>query len=228
MNKKEDIYQQLREKEGWRVDDLVLQQFPQIPPGIPQEATWRFRMQSLHRFQRYLEKHLRKGSRILDLESGNKWISTALSRQGYIVIGLEPGIDDYLQANRVFGKNPRLSWHHGPLDSLGENHEFDLILLAASLQYFPSLTQVDQQLAPRLRASGSIHILDSKLYPPHQLAAARERSRQYYQAVGFPEMADYYFHHSIEEAKSLGYKRRWPPWPWSSIRQGLTWWYRKI
>ena len=53
-------------------------------------------------------------------------------------------------------------------------------------------------LKPLLRSNGEIHIFDSPFYHSKDIAKAKERSVQYYQENGFPEMAKLYFHHNQE------------------------------
>lgn len=205
------------------VDDELLRRLPQVPAGNPHAAEWGIRGRSLDRFLRYLRRNLSPESRILDLGSGNGWISHALSLQGYHVLGLEPGTEDLDQARRVFGEGERLQWLQGDLQALPRSYGFDLILMAASVQYFPSLEELCRDLDSRLHPGGSIHILDSVLYPHSQVESARQRSRDYYESLGFAEMAGYYHHHSQQGARRLGFRKLWPIWPFS---EGLQWWAR--
>lgn len=218
-------YRQLREKEAWVLDDKRLRLLPEVPTGDAHAEAWKFRGNSLRRFQRYLKRNLAPGGRILDLGAGNGWITHALYLQGYDLLGLEPGTEDIDQARRVFGEGQRLRWQQGDLYSLPRTSTFDLVLLAASVQYFPDLSDLCQHLEGRLNKGGSIHLLDSRLYPESEINAARQRSRDYYAEIGFPEMADFYFHHSREEAKNLGFRKKWPLWPFSD---SLQWWCRKL
>ena len=41
-----------------------------------------------------------------------------------------------------------------------------------------------------------VHVLDSPFYAEAQLAAAHERSARHFAALGHPELADHYHHHS--------------------------------
>src|SRR5690606_305917 len=143
---------------------------------------------------------------------------------GYRVLGLEPLTEDIDQARRVYGSHEHLQWHHGDLDSLPSDLEFDLMLLAASIQYFSSLVGIILSLTNRLSPQGTVHVLASLFYPNHEVEAARQRSQRYYEQIGFPEMAAYYYHHSIEVARALGFRRKWPNWPFS---RSLQWWIRE-
>jgi hypothetical protein len=70
----------------------------------------------------------------------------------------------------------------------------DIVVLASVIQYVPDLTALVRALRDAL-ASGEIHILDSPLYRPADVAPAVEHSRGYYTRIGVPEMASHYHHH---------------------------------
>jgi hypothetical protein len=79
-------------------------------------------------------------------------------------------------------------------------------------------------------------MLDSPLYRVEEIPAARERTRTYYRSIGFPEMADYYFHHPVSALTEFSprwlyrpqgwqirlarrFGRSVSPFPWICIRQ---------
>ena len=78
------------------------------------------------------------------------------------------------------------------------------VSLIASIQYFPVLTDILGTALRYLKAGGELHIIDAHLYSPARVSAAKERSRAYYAALGVPEMAGYYFHHSIDALLPFG------------------------
>jgi hypothetical protein len=79
-------------------------------------------------------------------------------------------------------------------------------VFAASLQYFPSVINVLKQALAILDQRGEIHIIDTSFYDPLEVSQADQRSHQYYKALGFPEMAEYYSHHSISEFWGFKYR----------------------
>ena len=84
---------------------------------------------------------------------------------------------------------------------------FDTIVLASVIQYFPDLPNLLQALRGLLRPGGEIHLVDSPLYPLDAVPAARERTQAYYTSLGFPEMANHYYHHP--EDALVGLPARW-------------------
>ena len=76
---------------------------------------------------------------------------------------------------------------------------FDAILLASAIQYFPDLPMLLNTLFRYLMPHGEIHIIDSPIYTSDEIPNAIQRSRQYYASLGFPEMAEKYFHHCVTD-----------------------------
>ena len=89
--------------------------------------------------------------------------------------------------------------------------KFDAIVFAASIQYFASLKDMIKNTLQLLRPDGELHIIDSPFYSFPELLAANQRSRHYYESVGFPEMADFYFHHSLDDLENYDYKILYDP-----------------
>jgi SAM-dependent methyltransferase len=101
------------------------------------------------------------------------------------------------QAARVFAGQPGLTFVHG--DALAIEPPVgnaDVIVLAAAIQYFPDLPLAVRRLLSWLADDGELHILDSPLYAPSEVPAARARTRAYYAGLGVPEMAGAYHHHT--------------------------------
>ncbi len=111
---------------------------------------------------------------------------------------------------------------------------FNIIVVASVIQYFPDLPVLIRGLRKLLAKRGEVHIIDSTLYGEQELAAARERTEAYYAGLGFPQMAEQYFHHtrgeldefsprwlyrpnSIEARISRGLGQKGSPFPWICI-----------
>ena len=62
-----------------------------------------------------------------------------------------------------------------------------------------------------LPSGAEVHVLDSPLYRPAELAAARERTREHYGEVGAPEMARAYHHHCWETFAPLHFEVLYRP-----------------
>ena len=84
---------------------------------------------------------------------------------------------------------------------------FDTIIAASCVQYFPDLRKLINRLLELLAPSGEIHIIDSPIYrTTNEINAAQKRSRDHFISMGFPEMAEWYFHHSMGEIGNFNHK----------------------
>jgi SAM-dependent methyltransferase len=134
-----------------------------------------------------------------------------------------------VQARRVFAHRQNVTWVAADIFCPPFGRSFNVVVMASSIQYFPDLSQLIEALLPILRDNGEIHILDSPLYSKDDLPAARERSRRYYEQLGFPSMAAHYHHHT--PAALDPYHPVWlyhpdpsvkdSPFPWIRLRPGL-------
>ncbi len=238
FEEKEERYWNVRVKEGRAYSDDVVRRLPRVPPDHPRAAEWAARGDSLARLMRPVTRRQRP-LEILDLGCGNGWLANHLASSLTIhVVGMDLNRRELTQAARVFADNPRLKFLYA--DVFGADlpeGSFDLILLANVIQYFPDLPALLRRLAALLVPGGGIHILDSPLYTPAEVAAARERTHAYYAGLGFPVMAPEYHHHPTTAlaafqpivlydprawlnrlARRVGVGRS--PFPW--IRIGLT------
>lgn len=221
---KEELYIKVRSSEGRIVNDEVLHTLPQMPESDRYASEWELRSNSLERFIRYLKKKYGNSSlNILDVGCGNGWMTRCLSEAGHTVTGVDLNIDELEQAESVFHSNNHLVWVYADVmkDEI-PGTPFDIILLSASCQYFSSIGGLTARLKRMLSSKGEIHLLDSIFYKNAQVYDAKARSVDYYSRLGFPDMARYYFHHTIEELKSYGYKKLYPR-PFM-VKQPLQWW----
>lgn len=203
-----DIYLCVREKEGRLYADDVVRHLPFVPEDHPLRGEWHARAASCDRLVRYLARTPRHLN-ILDLGCGNGWLANRIaSNVKGRVIGLDGNRAELSQAHRVFADRRDLSWIVTDIFCAPfMNRFFDIVVIASAIQYFADLTLLLQTLFPLLASDGEIHILDSPLYSAEELPAARERSRRYYEELGYPEMAFYYHHHTL--AALAAHKPRW-------------------
>jgi SAM-dependent methyltransferase len=178
---------------------------PEIAPTHLHATEWRIRKASSERLVNYLTRK-RRSLRILEVGCGNGWLSAKLAGiPGADVIGLDINLSEINQANRVFVRdNLEFVYDVFNEDSFPDI-KFDVIVFAASLQYFPSVKAVLDLALSQLVPDGEVHITDTHFYKPEEVAKADERSRNYCRALGYPQMSDHYFHHSIEELSGLHY-----------------------
>ncbi|MCB0280470.1 MAG: hypothetical protein KDD94_13265, partial [Calditrichaeota bacterium] len=68
-------------------------------------------------------------------------------------------------------------------------------------QYIKNPREFLQNIWRILADNGEIHIIDTPFYEQSEIAAAKQRSSDYFASIGFHEMTRFYYHHSYE---SLG------------------------
>lgn len=176
--------------------------------------------------------------RILDLGCGNGWMSNRLAEiPTWEVVGIDVNQVELIQAARLFGRE-NLQFFYAHLPDLGLSApdaigQFDCIVLAASLQYFPDLEALVSYLKLLLCQGGEIHVIDTHFYHDEvAAAAAKQRTVDYYSNLGVPEMAFFYHHHLWDTMQRLGAEnlnggiwQKWQqkagiigPFPWLRLR----------
>ncbi|MDC8003231.1 class I SAM-dependent methyltransferase [Aureisphaera galaxeae] len=226
-----DSYVAVREKEGRILTDEEVSQLPYVAKENRNAGEWQMRNKSAARFISYLRN--KSKSTILEVGCGNGWFSHAMAFGSHSVVGLDINVPELEQAARVF-KKENLQFVYGDLFAIGDvfKHRFDIIVLNASVQYFEDFDRLFGKLKAFLTPKGEIHIIDSPFYPATEVADAKKRTEEYYKGLGFPEMAQYYFHHSLEAIKDFTFLYRpknslWnralgkkdSPFPWVCFRK---------
>lgn len=208
----EKVYLQLREKEGRVYTDEEVAMLPDIAETHRHSGEWKMRKESSRRLVNYLEKKP-KALKILEIGCGNGWLSHQLADiDKSMVIGADINFSEIQQAAKVFHNKSNLHFIYNDIASgvFEENH-FDVIVFAASIQYFPSLTEIIRESLKLLKPGGEIHIIDSHFYQLSELGAAKQRSLLYFEAAGFPQMVNWYFHHSHDELEQFNYSILYDP-----------------
>lgn len=222
---RENLYLALREKEGRVWSDEQARLLPHPPAGNPFTKEWRLRRDTYCRYRKYLKhRYGRIPVNILDVGCGNGWMSALLASSGAgNVWGLDLNLKELEQADRIFAQ-PNLKFIYADVFSANlPKAYFHQITLAASVQYFPNLTSLMSKLMGLLRPGGDIHILDSPFYTDDaSRKAARERSKLYFEKMGFPEMTLRYHHHLRADIEALGGKNL-NDTLWQRLRQKAGW-----
>jgi 2-polyprenyl-3-methyl-5-hydroxy-6-metoxy-1,4-benzoquinol methylase len=214
----EERYLAARTREGRVYDDKTVQQLPEVPPGHKLEREWALRRESAQRLVNYCRK--KQPQTILEVGCGNGWLSHMLATAGNEVTGVDVNLQELEQAARVFKRSNLCFLLDEFTSPLFTDQRFDMIVFAASIQYFPSLKDIITLALGKLNPGGELHILDTHFYPQEAVATARQRSVDYYTSLGVPEMAASYFHHSIEELKAFPVKRLYDPESWMNRLKG--------
>ena len=200
------IYLNVRKKEGRVYSDAMVKHLPYLSKNHIHYREWKFRQKSFERFIKYLSKK-KNNQKILDLGCGNGWFSNSIATHvpSTEVIGLDINEYELKQASRIFYKD-NLKFAFADIFELEYpvlENEFDLIVLNASLQYFPDCKALWTVLKTFLKSNGEIHILDSPFYNKEDIQSAKQRTIDYYTKLGFPEMIENYFHHSRQCVKEF-------------------------
>ncbi len=215
-NEFEKIYISLREKEGRILNDEDVAKLPMVSETHPLCKEWKIRKRSSHK----LIHHIRMNPQlcnILEVGCGNGWFTAMLAgATDGEVCGIDVNRTELRQARKIFLPEKRnLTFLYGDISSgiLAEK-KFDLIVFAASIQYFKSLKKIINTALQHLTLQGEIHILDSIFYSPQEIVLAKKRSKKYFTDLGFPTMSKFYFHHGLNELMPFNYSVLHNPHTW--------------
>jgi ubiquinone/menaquinone biosynthesis C-methylase UbiE len=198
----ENLYIHTREKERRVYTNEQVALLPDIASSHPYHNEWIVRKQSSEKLVRYLTGK-RRALNMLEVGCGNGWLAAKLSAiEKATVTGLDINETELNQARAVFKKDNLHFVYDTVRDGIFPDQQFDVVVFAACLPYFPSLN-ILRSLYPILAPQGEIHILDTPFYKREDVAAARERMKAYYSAMNIPEMGNCYYHHSTEELQAF-------------------------
>ncbi|MBK8340720.1 MAG: class I SAM-dependent methyltransferase [Flavobacteriales bacterium] len=198
----EERYAIVREKEKRILSDTAVRALPN-GRGLWNEAEWRIRSRSAKRLLRALTAQ-GHGLRILEVGCGNGWLSALLHAQGHHVLGIDVFTKELEQAARVFPSGPVFA-RCDPFHSALPLAYFDVVVFAASIQYFADAAHALERALTLLRPGGTVHVLDSILYASKISAqAAEERSLAYFAGLRMPAMAQHYSAHTLAALRGPG------------------------
>ncbi len=226
----EEVYIASREIENRIYTDEQVARLPFIAPTHIHYHEWEARKRSSDRLTNYLAKK-NKSLSILEVGCGNGWLSAKLAGlKNSTVTGTDINSIELTQARRVFAEFPNLYFEDRSVRGFQAYKKFDIVVFAASVQYFFGLDCLISDVLTILNPGGEIHILDSHFYHSEEVNSARKRSQEYYHSIGFDGMAEFYFHHSFESLKKFKHKiifnpyslknkilRKNDPFPWIRI-----------
>jgi 2-polyprenyl-3-methyl-5-hydroxy-6-metoxy-1,4-benzoquinol methylase len=208
----EDLYLTVRQKEGRFYTDEQVSQLPDIEEIHPFFHEWQMRARSSSRLINYLQKK-NKPLSILEIGCGNGWLSAKMAElDGALVTGLDANKPEIEQARRVFkNSSVRFIYNTFYMESFGKYVKFDVIVFAASFQYFPSAKAIIDDARQLLNPNGEIHIMDTHFYDTEEAKLSASRSKNYYATMGVAEMAGHYFHHSLKSLDAFDHKVMFNP-----------------
>lgn len=207
-----DSYTKIRKKEGRMYNDAELLKLPSIGAGHMFYKEWLIRKQSCKKLLHYIKRQ-KTVQNILEVGCGNGWLAAQLAAiKNVDVTGLDINTIELQQAAAVFSHLPNLRFLNGDItNKVLSDKKFDIIIFAASVQYFDSLKKIFNTALEHLTLQGEIHIIDTKFYPLHEAILAQQRTKKYYKELGFAEMEAHYFHHTFEELNVFQYKILYNP-----------------
>jgi 2-polyprenyl-3-methyl-5-hydroxy-6-metoxy-1,4-benzoquinol methylase len=185
---------------------------PEISPSHIHYAEWNIRKKSCDRLVQFLTKKNKKLN-ILEAGCGNGWLAAKMAAiKNANVTGIDINRIELMQAVTAFEKRDNLHFSYGDIRTSGlTQHSFDVIVFASSIQYFSSLENIINAALLLLNEDGEINIIDTPFYSDYEVANASKRTEEYYASLGFREMSEYYFHHSIKELRQFNYKVLYNP-----------------
>ena len=199
----EEAYIHLRQSEKRLFSDVEILQLPYVPKQHPHFKEWRIRKQSAYKLFKYL-KSLKRPLKILEVGCGNGWLSAYLTNIPNVnITGIDVNLQELDQAKKLFASKTNLRFINASIEDLKSGMAYDIILFASSIQYFSSIQNTLNQSLQKLNENGEIHIIDTMFYRPGEVEEARKRSSVYFNKTGHNEMAEYYYHHSLEDMSSF-------------------------
>src|SRR5437764_6219732 len=144
---------------------------------------------------------------ILEIGCGNGWLSARMAKLfGTTVTGWDVHQPELDQAKRVFGPISNLYFEHHNFESEeAGNEKYDVIVFAASIQYFPSVQTAITKAINLLKAGGEIHLIDTHFYREVELKQARLRSENYFRSIQMEAMQHFYYQHSLHDLDGFHY-----------------------
>jgi ubiquinone/menaquinone biosynthesis C-methylase UbiE len=206
----EELYIKVREKEKRIFSDKEVLELPYVKNKHVHFDEWAIRKSSFEKFKKSLSTR-NISLNMLDIGCGNGWMSDKLSEiNNSTVIGVDANRYEIEQAQRVFNNNKKVQFVYGNIleNTLDNRERFDIIVLAASIQYFADINILIKKLFSLLNPKGEINILDSPLYNKKNVDKAKAASLNYYTNLGYPAMAEYYHLHLWEELEKFNFKIR--------------------
>lgn len=211
VSKFEDVYLKVRENENRVYSNNELKQLPFASKSNPHKNEWDLRAKSFLRFKEYL-KTKKQNLNLLDLGCGNGWFCGQFSRTfDHKFYCADVNLTEMKQGRNVFNSEQIKFIYADIFNAEIPTSSFDIITVNAAVQYFPDLKRLIERLLALIKGNGEVHIIDSPFYNSEEVDAAKKRTFEYYTSIGFPEMANNYFHHSRDDLSAFTYEILFDP-----------------
>jgi ubiquinone/menaquinone biosynthesis C-methylase UbiE len=207
-----DLYLAVRHSEKRLYADEEVLWLPDVDKDNRYRKEWKVRKQSSTRLCNYLRR-MERPLRILEVGCGNGWLSHKVAGiKDVQVLGLDINGPELEQAARVFAFQENLQFACRDLGAQAMmKDKFDIVVFAASLQYFSSVASIITTALQVLVKNGEVHIIDTHFYTTTGAEEARLRSEAYFRSIGLEEMKQFYFQHSFPDLHPFRYHVLYDP-----------------
>ena len=186
-------YQKIRDAEGYTGRGAAFYRaLPDYAQADADAMIWAIRRKSFAHFKRLLSGKVPADGQVLDLGSGNGWLSHHLSLLGYrpLALDINADRDDGLRALRHYPEPwPAVlsSFERLPLAA----GSADMAVYNGTLHYSPDIAATVAEALRVLRSKGSVVIMDSPIYRDPSSGKAMLNERQTYHQERFGFATDY-------------------------------------
>ncbi len=204
-------------KKVYSDDEIRL--LPYASERNPHKSEWEIRTRSFLRLRDYLSKKSKRLN-ILDVGCGNGWLIGQLAKESdHEYFGIDIVMTELEKAARLFNYE-NVHFIHGDISKSSlPTDTFNIIILNSSLSYFKELDKLLKELLLISKPYGEVHIIDTLFYSNNELMLNKNKSLKYFTYIGSPEMAPFYFHHTMDEFRYFRYQVLFNP---GSLKNKLT------
>jgi len=207
----EKLYLQIRKLEKRNYSDEEVKLLPFASELNSHREEWGLKAKSFLTFKKYLSQK-RSRLNILDLGCGNGWFAAKiLSEQKHNFYCVDINLNELEQGARIFSSE-NLKFIYADLFKIKfPRSSFDLVIMNSSIQYFSDLRILMRELFYLLNPYGEIHILDSAFYEEEEIEIIKLKTFKYYEFMGFPQLKNKIFFHTLNNLKDLNYRFLYNP-----------------
>lgn len=200
----EALYLEVRRAEGRVLSPEALRKLPVVAADDPHDREWQTRAGTAARLIDYLRGR-QPHPHILDLGCGPGWMTARLVRElDATAVGIDCNRSELERGAEAFGAVEGLELIYGDIfEPVVEENSFDAVIVASVLQYFSDPQTLLNRLLDLVKPGGEILLADTPLYRCEEIPDAAERTLNYYTKLGFPQMADHYHHHALDDLSAF-------------------------
>lgn len=191
-------YLSVRKKENRVLNDEEVTKLPQFSGHKLREQEWKIRAFSSRFLIQHVKKRFNQNTAVLEIGCGNGWLTNQLANAGFMAFGVDVNLPELEQAARVFTQ-PKVTFAFADVFEWQPHVKFEVVVLSAVLQYFPSPQKLFKRLFSVNPALKKIYILDTRFYTDTEKQAAQQRTKRYYAKHNAAEMCNHYHHFTVKD-----------------------------